>query len=432
MKTFLFWSFLICFSFSSRAQTYSSSCIPSGTMEVIYHNDACRLAIKRMHDIASPFADSTTIPEIFIDSIEKALYAVVNIQNALVGDTIKELFGYTNFSFPGLDSTHFISASTDNKDAFALKQIKVIVDNNITWGSQWLSGNYNTTSNDSVNYLINKHNLQVSRNADAIGPTSTVYTISSPLAINAGALARQFEKFSGVGVGKAYALPFLSFNNNIVQAEFIDNSIQLTYSYGCGDCPSGCTMERIWKFKVHSGTDCSVDYLSVENWGSPTEWLSNPCLDYLQTSKLCPSTNATSFYAFPGVSDTPQWQVSTDGISFTNIADDANYKGTNTATLQLNNLPSSWYANNYRCLINGNKGKVTYRITFVNNWNSTSETAWENAANWSCGTLPDNNTDVVIKTGTLFLNSDATVRSLTVTEGATFNIAPGRHLTVLH
>lgn len=66
MKTLFIWTLLVCSSFFSQAQSYNSSCIPSGSMVTTYRNDACRLAIKRMHETNSPFADSVTIPEIFI------------------------------------------------------------------------------------------------------------------------------------------------------------------------------------------------------------------------------------------------------------------------------------------------------------------------------------------------------------------------------
>ena len=36
--------------------------------------------------------------------------------------------------------------------------------------------------------------------------------------------------------------------------------MRLTFRNGCGDCPSGCTRGRFWKFKVYY-TNCSVKYL---------------------------------------------------------------------------------------------------------------------------------------------------------------------------
>ncbi|MES2649965.1 MAG: hypothetical protein V4717_24020 [Bacteroidota bacterium] len=95
-----------------------------------------------------------------------------------------------------------------------------------------------------------------------------------------------------------------------------------------------------------------------------------------------------------------QWQINT-GNGFTNLAASSNYSGVNANTLLLTNMPSSTYGTQYRCIITlAGGGKIngdTYKITFANTWTGTTSTAWEIASNWSCGTVPDVNTDVVIK-----------------------------------
>jgi hypothetical protein len=226
MKALLISSMLIVCFLISKAQPYNSSCDPSGVMESTYRNDAARLAIKRLHDISSPLADSVIIPEILIDSIKKALYAVNNIQNNLVVDTLRPIFGYSNF-LPNSDSTHFVSASVDLRDAFQLKYIKVIVNNNTAWGAQWMSGNYNATSNNSVNYLINKHQLEVLNNSYQLYTDSTIYFLHSPLAINARALAGLFEIIPGTVSAYAIGSPG---SGNIIQTEFNKDGIKISLS----------------------------------------------------------------------------------------------------------------------------------------------------------------------------------------------------------
>lgn len=415
----------------SEAQTYPGNCNPIGSMDITYRNDACRLAIKRMHEIGSPFADSITIPEVFIDSITKALYAVHSVQNSLTADTVRGIFGHTDF-IAGSDSTHIISASNNLADAFGLKKVWVTVYNNNPWGAQWFSGNYAATVNDTVNYLLDRYQLQVERNPTQIYPDRTRYIVSSPIAINAAALARKFEQLSGVGAGNANAVsPMPSGNGNVIRAIYLNNAINISYSFGCGDCPSGCTMGRTWRFLVRTGTDCSVDFLAVENWGHPFLWQMNPCMEYASPTPLCPSGSVTLYSNWNG-NNVYQWQVSINGGTYTNIADNANYSGSNTPTLQLNNIPSSWYGNSYTCLSNGVKSKLNFSISFANSWAGPNNGAWENPANWSCGTLPDSNTDVLISSGTVTLNTDVTVRTLTVSAGATLTIAPGVNLMVLH
>lgn len=65
-------------------------------------------------------------------------------------------------------------------------------------------------------------------------------------------------------------------------------------------------------------------------------------------------------------------------------------------------------------------------------WIGMVSTAWENPANWSCGTLPDANTDVIINSGTVVLNSNTSIRSFTVKPGVNFTVTPGNNLIVNH
>ncbi len=127
---------------------------------------------------------------------------------------------------------------------------------------------------------------------------------------------------------------------------------------------------------------------------------------------------------------TYQWQVN-DGSGFVNIANNANYAGTTTAKLQLNNIPSSFYGYQYRCF-NGSIYSNILTLKFVSNWVGYENNAWENPRNWSCGNMPDANTDVVVSsnTNTPELNSNATCRSTTLKSGAVITVQPGYQLTI--
>ena len=46
--------------------------------------------------------------------------------------------------------------------------------------------------------------------------------------------------------------------------------------------------------------------------------------------------------------DTFQWQVSLDGINWTDLSDNANYSGSMTAVLTISNMDVSYYYNDYR------------------------------------------------------------------------------------
>ncbi len=125
-----------------------------------------------------------------------------------------------------------------------------------------------------------------------------------------------------------------------------------------------------------------------------------------------------------------QWQVNT-GSGFVNITDDANYTGSQTAVLQLNNIPSTWTGYKYRCVVDATNSNEM-NIRFVNTWTGAVSTAWENPQNWSCGSVPDANTDVYITSGTVVLSSSTTINTIAVSPGVSFTVTTGNTLTVLH
>lgn len=152
-------------------------------------------------------------------------------------------------------------------------------------------------------------------------------------------------------------------------------------------------------------------------------------IPYTVATALCPPAGNTSFQSTVSGS-TYQWQVNT-GNGFTNISDNSNYTGTSSATLNVNNVPSSWNGYQYRCVTNTGNGNV-YTIKFNDGWTGAVNTLWENPANWSCAVLPDANTDVVISSGNVVINSNVTIKSLTVKPGATLTVNSSFTLTVLH
>ncbi len=66
-----------------------------------------------------------------------------------------------------------------------------------------------------------------------------------------------------------------------------------------------------------------------------------------------------------------------------------------------------------------------------NIWTGNAGNSWEQAANWSCGTVPDNTTDVFVNSGTVVINSAVVIRSLKVNPGAQVTVGYGS-LKVLH
>jgi hypothetical protein len=126
-----------------------------------------------------------------------------------------------------------------------------------------------------------------------------------------------------------------------------------------------------------------------------------------------------------------QWQVD-NGAGFTNLANNTNYSGATVPALRITGLPTNSTGWRYRCVVDGVPGNpVTLRFTRI--WNGSSNTDWMNTANWGCGALPDEFTDVLIPGGLgnyPLVTASAAIRQLRVSPGATVNVATGVVLEV--
>jgi hypothetical protein len=132
-----------------------------------------------------------------------------------------------------------------------------------------------------------------------------------------------------------------------------------------------------------------------------------------------------------GLAGPYQWQNSIDSIQFNNIIDNSNYTGTNSSSLNLSNISSNRYGEQFRCIANGITGQL-FTLTFRNSWTGLINTDWNTAGNWSCNAVPDANTDVFINGGNVVLNSNTIIRSLTIRAPATLTTNTGVVLTILH
>ncbi len=128
-----------------------------------------------------------------------------------------------------------------------------------------------------------------------------------------------------------------------------------------------------------------------------------------------------------------QWQVNT-GSGFVNIPDGNLYEGVTEKSLYIIHGPASIAGYKYRCLVNGSATSQTFEVHFVSTWEGTENTDWNNPANWNCGVVPNEFTDVAIKGGKVrypVISSDATVRSVTALGGTSVTVGSGVRLVVV-
>lgn len=255
---------------SIKAQTFNSSCVGNANLEIIYRNDAAYQAMLRTNTIGSAYKDSLELDPVLTDSILQAFYAIHNVQGQLWRDTIVTLFGYSNFGSYKTDSLHGIAQSyIDNNynNYKSCKRLMITVYDTVPWVNAWINGNYNNTDNDSINSLVNRFDFTIKETYNIkLYKDRTIYTLTANRPINMPALIQYIGGITGVSEATAETL-LPTYSATRIELQFIDGNIIIAHGMGCGDCPSGCTYGRNWRFKVNLSTDCSVVYLSVSNWG---------------------------------------------------------------------------------------------------------------------------------------------------------------------
>ena len=158
---------------------------------------------------------------------------------------------------------------------------------------------------------------------------------------------------------------------------------------------------------------------------------------WLSTDNIRPAANGVCpgepivFNAITGAA-TYQWQQD-QGSGFTNISDNFIYEGTATASLQLLSLPTYFTGIKYRCIVNGVAGANNI-VRFTNVWNGSVDSNWFEANNWSCGSVPDQFTDVIIPGNISIypvINASTAVRRISAHTSASITIAAGANLSIM-
>jgi hypothetical protein len=127
------------------------------------------------------------------------------------------------------------------------------------------------------------------------------------------------------------------------------------------------------------------------------------------------------------------WMVKTPGsANFTALNNNANYSGTRAATLQITNILPSFNSNLYQCRLADLSTSKVFYLQVTNQWTGAVNNLWENTGNWSCGKVPDASTDVILTSGTITVNSNASCHSLKMSTGAGVTVTPGFSLTVVN
>lgn len=130
-----------------------------------------------------------------------------------------------------------------------------------------------------------------------------------------------------------------------------------------------------------------------------------------------------------------QWQVN-QGAGFVNLANGGKYSGANTAVLNISSPTTAMAGYRYRCISSNSLENIygePFILRYTSVWLGGTSANWHTAANWSCGVIPDANTDVIVKSGTPFqpvISANATCHTLNLYQLATLKVKAGFALHV--
>jgi hypothetical protein len=147
-------------------------------------------------------------------------------------------------------------------------------------------------------------------------------------------------------------------------------------------------------------------------------------------SSICPDGTTTYKTTIKGAGYSYQWQADA-GNGFADIINDAIYTGVTDSVLTITAPSSAFNRYQYRCVVNTGSGTInseTFLLKITSTWTGATNTDWTNPQNWSCGQLPDANTDIHIKSGLTnypILTSDVVCRSIIASKGSIINVSPG-------
>lgn len=151
---------------------------------------------------------------------------------------------------------------------------------------------------------------------------------------------------------------------------------------------------------------------------------------------ICVGDNARIASDKTSTGNTYSWQVNT-GIGYQNVVNGSVYSNATSDTLILIQPPTSYSEYKYRCIVTNNSIIDTshvHELYFTNTWLGTFSSAWENPANWDCGSIPDSNTHVIINSvvpNYPVVNSNRSCKNLRINKGARIIVNPNFKLDVI-
>jgi hypothetical protein len=248
-----------------------SSCNVVPVLQHYYDRDVKHLALKRIFDQNAPAMDSINIPQNYQDTVWQAMAGIFNLSDFPPRDTVFDIYCIHQYS-----------------SSYIFDSIYVQITPSCPWLHNWQNFIIETGV-PALDSLLSRYGFIVT----GFWTYFDVAILTTSQHINVRPLCDSIATFSGV----VYAEPIsmAGFGDQINYTTTGTNRF-LNFVIGYGDCPSGCTGFRTYKFQVD--TDCSVQYLGSFLIPAPDYTFPPPVNCYITTGIENKKIN-TVFHIFP-------------------------------------------------------------------------------------------------------------------------------------
>lgn len=125
-----------------------------------------------------------------------------------------------------------------------------------------------------------------------------------------------------------------------------------------------------------------------------------------------------------------QWQIFQNG-AFTNITNTQPFGGATSHTLTISSLSPAILSSRFRCIVD-NVATPEYTVRIRNEFKGppTGNRLWSDPANWSCGVIPDINSDAIINGLEVIIDQPASCRHINLKNGAKITLQNGAILDI--
>ncbi|PLX09335.1 MAG: hypothetical protein C0596_01955 [Marinilabiliales bacterium] len=215
-----------------------SSCEAPYEITENYKIDAGVLTLRKFYDNDMNYMDSIEIPTLHVDTFLNALLAVWNASELPARDSV-------------VDMLEIYAAFNYDVRGFSFK-----CDKSLEWANNIIEG-MDISGNEEVDSLMELYQLEYYYHLNSIDHYY-IYLISH-VNYNMPQLSKEFEQIPDIISVFATEGQYANQMDRNITAEIHQEYIDLEYSYGWGDCMSGCLNWRFWNFRTYY--DCSVEYI---------------------------------------------------------------------------------------------------------------------------------------------------------------------------